>query len=444
MIVFRNRGLIDLLAVTTMGVSVKEPGSFGYFGTGLKYALATILRDGGEVFLFRGPKAHKITTGPSEIRGETFNIVKLDGRRLGFTDQLGKNWEPWMVLRELGCNATDEGGGFEQVGDDQDVVATASDDETIFAVRWGPLEEAWEGRDDIFFGARTPLLSTPDLVVAEGPSDHAFYRGVRALKLEHPSAFTYNVLAEQRLTEDRQISGEYYVRAVVRRTWLQCADSKLLERVLTTGSDNYEYQVDYDNDYETTEPSKTFIDVCYDLAGKRRDELNPRALALFQKHIRKASTAGGYTSSHRMQDAFGLALEALGEMFDKVVPDPDGGFLTDPLGIEKAKFVLVEELPDDALSMVEDRRIYVNRSLLKQPKRTIASELLVSLLKAGYLDPTRILVPVALQSHGYTRLSPKERFPDADLEPQQLEEGDGTPAACVPAIEAPVAPELDF
>ena len=42
-------------AIRTLGVSVKVGDSpIGYFGTGLKFALATILRKGGEIVLKRG------------------------------------------------------------------------------------------------------------------------------------------------------------------------------------------------------------------------------------------------------------------------------------------------------------------------------------------------------------------------------------------------------
>jgi len=42
MLIFSNPGLIDIDAVTTLGVSVKQPGSFGRFGTGLKFAVAEV------------------------------------------------------------------------------------------------------------------------------------------------------------------------------------------------------------------------------------------------------------------------------------------------------------------------------------------------------------------------------------------------------------------
>ena len=46
MIIFQNKGLIDVHAISIMGVSVKEDNSIGFFGTGLKYAIAVLLREG--------------------------------------------------------------------------------------------------------------------------------------------------------------------------------------------------------------------------------------------------------------------------------------------------------------------------------------------------------------------------------------------------------------
>src|ERR1700733_12022356 len=50
MIVFENYGEIEIDAITTFGVSVKEgPNPIGFFGTGLKYAVAVLLRHGCKV-----------------------------------------------------------------------------------------------------------------------------------------------------------------------------------------------------------------------------------------------------------------------------------------------------------------------------------------------------------------------------------------------------------
>jgi hypothetical protein len=46
-VVFENPGEIDAAAIRTFGVSVKEgENPIGFFGTGLKYAIAILLRTG--------------------------------------------------------------------------------------------------------------------------------------------------------------------------------------------------------------------------------------------------------------------------------------------------------------------------------------------------------------------------------------------------------------
>ena len=54
-VIFENPGEIDPLAIRTFGVSVKEGDNpIGFFGTGLKYALAILLRTGHQVSMQAG------------------------------------------------------------------------------------------------------------------------------------------------------------------------------------------------------------------------------------------------------------------------------------------------------------------------------------------------------------------------------------------------------
>lgn len=108
---FCNNEPIDLNAIAIMGVSVKTGDNpIGYFGTGLKFSIATLLRTGHQVVLYRNGERIEFTAEPEVIRGERFERVLMGAERLGFTTQLGRNWEPWQAYRELRCNCTDEGG----------------------------------------------------------------------------------------------------------------------------------------------------------------------------------------------------------------------------------------------------------------------------------------------------------------------------------------------
>ena len=94
---FRNRGLIDLRAVRTFGVSAKEcENPIGFFGTGLKYAIAICLRLNCKVTLWRGTERYDFATREAEMRNATFRVITMNGEELSFTTDLGKTWEPWQ------------------------------------------------------------------------------------------------------------------------------------------------------------------------------------------------------------------------------------------------------------------------------------------------------------------------------------------------------------
>src|SRR6185437_160750 len=103
----------DPQLISLIGVNVKENDSaIGFFGTGLKYAIACLARWGESLTIQSGPAEFTFCAEETKVRGKTFGVLvmrsKVDYLRLGFTTELGKRWEPWMVYRELWCNAHDE------------------------------------------------------------------------------------------------------------------------------------------------------------------------------------------------------------------------------------------------------------------------------------------------------------------------------------------------
>lgn len=428
MIVFTNPGLIDLDAVRTMGVNVKErPGAFGHFGTGLKFALATVLRGGGEVALLRGEERILFRTEERLIRGQPFRIVQMSvgpvigtgGEMdefvdLGFTDQLGKNWEPWMVLREFGCNALDEGGGMSHDTAPIDRLL-GQEDTTTLLVQWDALEEVFEQRDTIFCtaGGYSQVLATEQVQVLEGRSDFLFYRGVRVYRLEHPSVFTYNILSQQMLTEDRTIASFHYPMGEIRRMWLECTDKEALLRVLAPEGECFERTINYMQ--AGREASREFLDTVLDARSDKslKGQVVESASQLLHKHLRSTRNEGvGWASSRFMQDEFSSAMEAIGELFSE-----DELRLNDDLPL-----VLVEddEIVDGGLTMLEEGRIYVGRSLLRRGRREIATALLPLILQVrlGDLVYTSEIAPmltaVLLRQHPDLRPSdPRLRALDA-------------------------------
>ena len=364
MLIFRNPGLIDLEAVRTLGVSVKLPGSFGRFGTGLKFAIARILRGGGSITIYRGLEAHTLGTVDREVRGETFQIVTLDGEPMGITTQLGKDWEPWMVLRELGCNALDEGGGFNlQTGDDE---AAHVDGATTIIVNWPALDEAYADRDSLFISAKSAVLYADNHIrILDGPCSHIFYRGVRVAKLDRAAIFTYDLLAEQKLTEDRTLAYQFYADRLIVDTWLTMTNREMLDRCLLADS-YYEHKLDFKEHSYGIKPGKTFLDACMtarEAGHAKAARLNQSAKSLLLTSMRSDEDNFSNRGYQRVvNDAFEFAkeqLEDLGIEFDR-----------------SQKFITVDELPDGVTSMIENGHLYILDTLFSKPAREIAIELL--------------------------------------------------------------------
>ena len=123
MITFKNKGAIDVRAITTFGISSKEnDNAIGYFGTGLKYAIAVMLREGVNFSIVTGGKQYEFETRAETVRVDEFNFcfMRAGGtgkfEQLPFTTELGKNWELWQAFRELYCNCTDENGEISDRG----------------------------------------------------------------------------------------------------------------------------------------------------------------------------------------------------------------------------------------------------------------------------------------------------------------------------------------
>lgn len=256
MIVFRNPGSIDLRSITTFGVSSKEKrGAIGFFGTGLKYAIAILLREGCGVTIITGGQRLEFATEKQQVRVDQFEFVTMNGQPLGFTTELGKTWELWAAFRELWCNCADEGGEALEADHWPDL-RDPGEDETLVVVTGEAFRDVWAQRSDIIL-SQQPLYKHEGVHVVAAASEHAFYRGVRAMKLSNPSLFTYNIQRHVDLTEDRTIKYPWDVNNVVVRGLMECSDPRIIERAVLARKGSYENTLDFSG----VVPSGEFMNV---------------------------------------------------------------------------------------------------------------------------------------------------------------------------------------
>lgn len=208
-IYLKNPGLLDLDFLKLMGCNVKESkDSIGMFGTGMKYAIAVCLREGIDLDLYIGNDLYTFYTETKTLRGKQFDVCAikgpLDSIELGFTTELGKNWEPWMAYREIHSNCLDEKGVILH-----DKLSPSSGS-TLFII------------DDCDFGqvflepTLQPIATMGSLEVFKGESEFLFYQRIRARS--NYALYTYNWKHKTlNLTEDRTLSTTYnYHREIIR------------------------------------------------------------------------------------------------------------------------------------------------------------------------------------------------------------------------------------
>lgn len=343
---FCNSEPIDLNAIAVMGVSVKTGNNpIGYFGTGLKFSIATLLRSGHAVSLYREGERIEFSAAPETIRGEQFERVLMGSERLGFTTQLGRNWEPWQAYRELRCNCTDEGG----IISDEMPEGTFG---TVFEVEGEAISQCHRNRREIFLES-SPDFANSECAIHIGETHHAFYRGVRAHKHAQHAMFTYNILDDIELTEDRTVKHGFMVKYYVERAIAECDDEELVERALMAERGTLEYSLDFSN---AGKPSSAFMDVAFRLRHNNRCNLG--AIKLWEKHARAKVVYTEAVLDAFDEDQIAAALKLVSRLGAQV---------------DRRDFMVVEGLGESIFGTVRGSRILIARATLDLGVRFIAS-----------------------------------------------------------------------
>jgi hypothetical protein len=207
MLIFHNPGEIDIRGACIAGLSAKESKSpIGYFGTGLKYAIACILRWGGSITIYSGIERHDFSVNEIDFRGQDFKqVIKSHNgfeTEIGFTTEYGKNWKPWQVFRELYANARDEGGNVA-LGNE---LNCAEPGYTVISV--GGVKEfidCYYDRDEIILPVGKQFdFESASLQFSAHQAEGLYYRSVKVY--EQVSYYTWNFLTNLSLTEDRTLN----------------------------------------------------------------------------------------------------------------------------------------------------------------------------------------------------------------------------------------------
>lgn len=379
MIVFENQGEIDLRVITTFGVCDKVgKNPIGYFGTGLKYAIAVLLREKVKVVLWKGTQRFEFYTRRQKLRTTEADWIVMKGPMkehvLAFTTQLGKNWEVWQALRELMCNTLDEGGTYEWVTDEEEL--TVCKGRTVFILEGTVAEEAFRKRDTIILGT-TPLHKHYMCEIHEGDGNWIYYRGIRVHKNEKPALYNYNILSEQRLTEDRTLDGVWGAHYAIAAAVADCEDGKLVDAILKAPKERMEHEVDF----SYASPSRPFIRAVRDSMSSF-EHINPTSIGVFHSY----SSSYGMTLPHRYPTEEEAAVIRSAQKVWENVGAP----------IQKYPCYMATNIGDNVDAHAYGGAMYLNPELLKKDLRDVARVMFECFMKLHYQ-----LTPLSAEAHRF-------------------------------------------
>lgn len=308
-LIFENAAPLDPRAFTTMGISAKESDSaIGYFGTGLKYAIAVLLRTEHVVTIFSGGDRYDFQASPITFRDKEFMQCqyRANGGQwldLPYTTDLGKNWQLWMAYRELSSNCMDEKGTERVVP----TTFAAPAGSTTVEVTGEAIETIHKNRSHYFIGG-TPILKTDACdIYANRGQGAKFYKGVKVG--DSPNAvLTYNVHSDVTLTEDRTIKNQFEFALRVARAVAECDNEEVIRAVLQAPENTFEHNLDWAYAYRT---SDVFERVLAEVHMSNAAALSASAKALLKRVNPAAYKPAPYTPSAQEMKKLGVVTKML-------------------------------------------------------------------------------------------------------------------------------------
>jgi len=283
-LLIKNNTLIEHNAFHLIGACTKrdDSGSIGYFGSGLKYAIAVLLREGIHFKVFSGLKEIKITTEPEEFRNQTFQVIYVNGVKTSLTTDMGPDWKIWQAVREVFCNAIDEG-DYEY---GCHLVTAPTRDATTFHIDCDndTLQEIVNNWDKYFSLKRKTVTANKRGQVFKCMDEYVciYRKGIRCWEEQKKSLYDYNIY-DLKINESRIATSQHDLYREIRLMWTNDATPEMLRNFCTHAKETliethmywqYAYGSDYGEQWLTFFKDKFLVPI--ESAGWFMDKVERR------------------------------------------------------------------------------------------------------------------------------------------------------------------------
>ena len=250
-LLIENGGELDSSSLILLGASTKrnDDAKIGFFGSGNKYAIATLIRENVPFRIFSGEKEINISTEGVNFRDIEFKKISIDGCPTSLTTDMGPEWREWMAIREWVSNSIDEGNSLIDKNYNNDVVGKQG--VTRFYVQHVPaVKQVVDNWNSMFAYDRTDVVYSTDKgkIYSQNNKNEnilLFRKGIRAYESENQKSLFQYDMNEFHINESRLIDNLYAAGAKVVDMLLQCDNKKIIRKIVENCTKRENYEVMY-------------------------------------------------------------------------------------------------------------------------------------------------------------------------------------------------------
>lgn len=426
-ILIQNDGEIETNSFELIGASTKrgESGKIGFFGSGLKYSIAFMMRNNIEFKVYSGEKELSFTTQPEHLKDKTFDRICINSTPTSYTTTMGPTWtEEWFVLREIYCNALDEAGCT--IVKETESINPSQGKTRIYIELTPALQQVISNWDNYFSDERQPLFEcdkiyTSGLGSHDGSQEAYNYQSVRVLAKTKGSIFRRGIKVSENETmlydyefsfvdinEDRTAKSAGSIDYAISDMFGRFENESWLKSILRTGNDDKKSKEYSCLNWNT--PDQGYSDkwvkfsnenmlVVKEISGRYAEEISMSKKEVF---LLPSHFARDLKKKLPLVRITGMGTVVGDNCFDEVEKTPKMDYLLKEvitslkqMNYEVPFDIAVAEFEDDAVlgkADIKEKKIFIAKKTFDMGRREIAMTLMEETehIRSGAKDETRL------------------------------------------------------
>ena len=230
-------GELPIEGLTLIGASTKrgDKSKVGMFGSGLKYSIASLLKQEIPFHIFSGTTEFKITREEVSFSGSDFKQIYVNGEKTSFTDTMGNNdWTgAWPFTREIYSNALDAGGANISIVEQAEIEMIKGS--TIFYIKVTPTVQQLVDEFEHYFITRSKHLyadSNSNYIHNASKGIRIYRKGILVYEGSKKSLFAYD-LDDIEINESRIMKYSWTARDKIGRMIESCTDKFMISQFMS-------------------------------------------------------------------------------------------------------------------------------------------------------------------------------------------------------------------